>query len=174
VSLNPGGIPLAASADYTPRVGRVSRWLLLALLAWWTARFAFHPLDDSFVNGSFLHLVNLPFHEAGHVLFSPFGRFMTILGGSLMQVLVPVVCAVSFGRRHDWFATMVCVWWAGQNLVDLAPYIGDARALQLVLLGGFTGPRSKVTTGKRSCRCWAGCISIDDWAWGRTSRAAPS
>jgi len=101
--------------------------------------FAFHPLDDSFVNGSFLHLINLPFHEAGHVLFSPFGRFMTILGGSLMQVLVPVVCAVSFGRRHDWFATMVCVWWAGQNLVDLAPYIGDARALQLVLLGGFTG-----------------------------------
>ena len=30
MSLNPDGIPLAASADYTPRVGRVSRWLLLA------------------------------------------------------------------------------------------------------------------------------------------------
>ena len=74
MSLNPGGIPLAASADYTPRVGRVSRWLLLALLAWWTVRFAFHPLDDSFAGASFLHLINLPFHEAGHILFSPFGR----------------------------------------------------------------------------------------------------
>ena len=30
-------------------------------------------------------------------------------------------------------------WWAGQNLLDLAPYIADARALQLVLLGGRTG-----------------------------------
>jgi len=27
----------------------------------------------------------------------------------------------------------------GQNLVDLAPHIADARRLQLVLLGGFTG-----------------------------------
>lgn len=27
----------------------------------------------------------------------------------------------------------------GQNLLDLAPYIADARALQLVLLGGKTG-----------------------------------
>lgn len=120
-------------------MGRLSRWLLLALLAWLTVRFLSHPLDGPFVGASFLHLINLPFHEAGHVLFSPFGRLMTILGGSLMQVLVPVVCAVSFGRRHDWFATLVCTWWAGQNLVDLAPYIADARALELVLLGGATG-----------------------------------
>ncbi len=28
---------------------------------------------------------------------------------------------------------------AGQNLIDLAPYINDARNLQLVLLGGRTG-----------------------------------
>ena len=33
----------------------------------------------------------------------------------------------------------MCTWWAGQNLLDLAPYIADARALQLVLLGGRTG-----------------------------------
>ena len=42
---------------------------------------------------SFLHLINLLFHEAGHIIFSPFGQFMTMLGGSLMQVLVPIVCA---------------------------------------------------------------------------------
>jgi hypothetical protein len=28
---------------------------------------------------------------------------------------------------------------AGENLIDVAPYIADARALQLVLLGGKTG-----------------------------------
>ena len=27
----------------------------------------------------------------------------------------------------------------GENLLDLAPYIADAVALELVLLGGFTG-----------------------------------
>jgi hypothetical protein len=115
------------------------RWALLGVLLWWTARFAVHPLDGGFVSGSFLHLVNLPFHEAGHVLFSPFGPFMTALGGSLLQLIVPLACAASFLRREDRFAAAVCVWWAGQSLVDLAPYVADARALQLILLGGFTG-----------------------------------
>ena len=118
---------------------QVSRLLLLALLAWWTVGFAVHPVDGEFVGASFLHLINLPFHEAGHILFSPFGTFMTAFGGSLLQVLIPIVCVISFVRRDDWFAAAVCRWWAGQNLIDLAPYIADARALQLVLLGGRTG-----------------------------------
>ena len=97
------------------------------------------PLDGS-ANGTFLHLPNLVFHEAGHILFLPFGRFMTVLGGSLMQFLVPFVCAGTFLWQHGkHFAAAVCVWWAGQNLIDLAPYIADARALQLPLLGGGTG-----------------------------------
>ena len=118
---------------------QASRLLLLALLAWWTVGFAVHPLHGEYVGSSFLHLINLPFHEAGHILFSPFGTFMTACGGSLMQVLIPIVCVISFVRREDWFAAAVCGWWAGQNLIDLAPYIADARALQLVLLGGRTG-----------------------------------
>lgn len=111
----------------------------MALLGWWTLQFATRPLDEALIAGSFLHLVNLVFHEAGHVLFSPFGAFMTALGGSLMQLLVPAACAASFVSRRDLFAAWVCGWWCGQNLVDLAPYIADARALQLVLLGGATG-----------------------------------
>ena len=120
-------------------MGQAPRWLLLALLSWWTVRFVSHPLDGDLVGASFLHLINLPFHEAGHIIFSPFGSFMMSLGGSLTQVLIPVICAAAFVQREDWFATAVCVWWAGQNLIDLGPYIADARVLQLVLLGGFTG-----------------------------------
>ena len=109
---------------------------MLAALTW---RFGAHPLDASRVMGSFLHLVNLPFHEAGHILLSPFGPFLMALGGSLMQVAVPVVCGVALARRPDPFGAAVAAWWAGQNLIDLAPYIADARALQLPLLGGATG-----------------------------------
>ncbi len=117
----------------------LARGALLALLAVWTIRLAMHPLDVSVSGDSVLHLVNLVFHEAGHVFFSPFGAFMMSLGGSLMQVLVPVVCAVAFIRKPDLFGATVAVWWTGQNLVDLGPYIADARALQIVLLGGATG-----------------------------------
>lgn len=116
----------------------VARVALVGLLVVWTAKFAFADADG--VMGSFLHVVNLVFHEAGHVLFSPFGTFLTVLGGSLMQVLVPVVCAVALARQaHDRFGAAVAAWWAGQNFVDLAPYISDARALRLPLLGGATG-----------------------------------
>jgi hypothetical protein len=117
----------------------LARGALLALLAVWTLRFATHPLDASVIAGSALHLVNLPFHEAGHIFFAPFGSFMMSLGGSLTQVLVPVVCAVAFVRKPDLFGAAVAVWWTGQNLVDLGPYIADARTLQIPLLGGATG-----------------------------------
>jgi len=120
-------------------VERLGRWLVVVVLALLTWRFATAPLDGRALD-SFLHLPNLVFHEAGHVLFSPLGRFMTVLGGSALQMLVPLVCAATLAYQHEnWFGAAVCTWWAGQNLIDLAPYIADARRLQLVLLGGRTG-----------------------------------
>lgn len=117
---------------------RWARVALVAGLAIWTIQFARTPLSDDAMD-SFLHLPDLVFHEAGHVIFSPFGRFMTVLGGSLMQLLVPVIAAIAFVRQDDRFSASICGWWAGQNLIDLAPYIADARALRLILLGGHTG-----------------------------------
>jgi hypothetical protein len=87
-----------------------------------------------------MHLVHLPFHEAGHILFMPFGSFLMSLGGSLTQVLVPLVCLGTFlVKTRDTFGAAVALWWAGQSLMDVAPYIADARALRIVLLGGRTG-----------------------------------
>lgn len=119
----------------------MTRWARIALVAGlglWTLQFARTPLSDDAM-ASFLHLPDLVFHEAGHIIFSPFGQFMTVLGGSLMQLIVPVVAGLSLLRQEQPFGAAVCGWWAGQNLVDLAPYIADARALRLVLLGGHTG-----------------------------------
>lgn len=122
---------------------QLGRWIVIAVLAyltWEVARTPIDSLSSGSLAGSFLHLPNLVFHEAGHILFMPFGRFMTVLGGSLLQVLIPVICAIAFARQQgDWFGAAVCTWWAGENFVDLAPYIADARSLSLTLLGGRTG-----------------------------------
>jgi len=116
--------------------GRVA---LLALFIIWSLRLLALPMDAQ-VMDSFMHLVNLPFHEAGHILFSPFGPFMTVLGGSLAQLLVPLLClAALLVRTRDPYGASLCLWWLGESFLDLAPYIADARALQLVLLGGQTG-----------------------------------
>jgi len=110
---------------------------LIALILW-TWRFVSAPMGVS-AAASILHLPNLVFHEAGHVLFTPFGQFLRVLGGSLFQLLVPLGLAVAFLKQQNPFGAVVCTWWAGENLIDVAPYIADARALQLVLLGGKTG-----------------------------------
>jgi hypothetical protein len=98
------------------------------------------------IGRSFLHNINLVFHEAGHVLFQPFGRLMMFLGGSLFQVLLPLILAGAFLLvNRDAFGASVCLWWTGQSLMDIAPYIADARALRLPLLSGGTGADSPGT-----------------------------
>ena len=115
------------------------RMLVFVVLAFWAWKFITTPLDTNYTGESFLHLVNLPFHEAGHLLFMPFGRFMTILGGSLAQILMPFVCLVTFvWKTRDPFGASVALWWMAENFMDVAPYINDARAMELILLGGFT------------------------------------
>lgn len=92
------------------------------------------------INQSFMHSVNLVFHEAGHVIFTPFGRFLTILGGTLGQWLIPFIVLCTFLlKTRDTFGATIGLWWLGQSFMDIAPYINDARAGQLILLGGVTG-----------------------------------
>jgi hypothetical protein len=119
---------------------RAGRLLLLLVLARWTWLFLAWPMREDVIGASFLHLISLPFHEAGHVVFSPFGALLMTFGGSLSQVLVPVICWIAFARSSpNPFGAAVMCWWTGENLLDVAIYINDARALALTLLGGGTG-----------------------------------
>ncbi len=70
------------------------RIALTLLLAWWTVRLA---AASPWI---FLDLVNLPFHEAGHLFFRPLGSTMHYLGGSLAQLLVPGLLAGYFLLRQ--------------------------------------------------------------------------
>ncbi len=91
----------------------------------------------------FMHQVNLPFHEAGHVIFGLFGQFIGSLGGTLGQLAIPLICAIALLKtRHDTFGASLCMWWFGQNFLDIAPYMADARAGELPLLGGNYGKSS--------------------------------
>ena len=119
------------------------RVLFFQIIFIWGLKFIFAPMASNYVFDSIWHLINLPFHEFGHILFKPFGRLMTSLGGSIAQVFMPVIClAVFLIKTRDTFAASFTLWWTGQNFMDLAPYINDARSLTLPLLGGNTGRTS--------------------------------
>ncbi|GBC61178.1 zinc ribbon domain-containing protein [Desulfonema ishimotonii] len=129
-----------------PEINPVSyagRILLFVIFLLWGLSFIFTPMEKSAVGENFLHMVNTPFHEAGHIIFRPFGRFITSLGGTLGQLLMPLICMLTFIiKNRDAFAASVTLWWLAENFMDIAPYINDARAGTLPLLGGNTGQTS--------------------------------
>ena len=110
-------------------------WLraaFLAVLGYWTLR-----LGSGAATGCPLDLVNLAFHEAGHLFLTPFGETMHFLGGTLGQLAVPAGLVVYFlVVRRQPFAAAVCAWWIGENLINIAVYMADARDLALPLVGG--------------------------------------
>ena len=132
---------LTAAFFYVPeRIDAGAFWTRVAFLvafAIWGGYFITAGVDWEKLGSSFMHNINLPFHEFGHVLFMPFGEFMAILGGSLFQVLMPLalMCVFVFKQR-DTFAGSIMLWWSGQNFIDVSPYIADAQYRVLPLIGG--------------------------------------
>lgn len=79
---------------------------------------------------------DLLIHEGGHVIFGVFGEYIGMWGGTLMQLLMPLMIAIYFFRRGDDFSARVILCWFGQNFFHIAPYIKDAQAEALPLVGG--------------------------------------
>ena len=81
--------------------------------------------------------ITLAFHEMGHVLFSPFGEWLAVAGGSITQLAIPIVASLLLLRQRDVFGAAVVLQWLAGSLAGLSVYIADARAqnLPLVSLG---------------------------------------
>jgi len=77
-------------------------------------------------------------HEAGHTFFRIFGvRFITILGGSLFQILLPLVILTYFWFNHKKIGMQLSFCLIGYSWLDVAAYAADGGARQLPLIGGL-------------------------------------
>jgi hypothetical protein len=83
-----------------------------------------------------LDAVNLAVHETGHLVFAPFGEVVGVLGGTVGQLLMPLLFLGYFLRRDDRFAAAIVGGWVAQNLWTISIYVADARAQALPLVGG--------------------------------------
>jgi hypothetical protein len=110
---------------------RAARLGLTVVLAIYGLSIAGHP-----DGGSLLDNVDLPIHETGHLVFSPFGDFMQFAGGTVFQVVMPAIFVVYFLRRKDRHSASVALWWVAQNCWNVSVYAADARAQELPLVGG--------------------------------------
>lgn len=118
--------------------GRWWQWrlALLLFLTWDATR----HLKDPEAGGLFAG-ITFGVHEFGHLLFAFFGQFMTVLGGSLNQLLLPVATAALFWYYRDYFGIGVAGMWLGSSLLDLARYVADARVQELDLVGFGDDPQ---------------------------------
>jgi hypothetical protein len=113
--------------------GRVSRVALAAWLVFY-ALFLLHAARDA---DGFLLLdhVNLIVHEAGHFFFSWFGYTVGILGGTLGQLLVPLLIAAYFFWHRETSGLAFALFWFFENFLYVGHYMSDARTLALPLVG---------------------------------------
>src|SRR5258708_22591421 len=74
-------------------------------------------------------------HECGHPLFSGFGYTIMILGGTLAELIVPLLCAVYFFWRREILGFAFCSFWFFENFPYIGTYMADARAQDFPLVG---------------------------------------
>ncbi len=105
---------------------KLAVWLLLPYLFWLTFFYGYHFIDG----------VNLVIHESGHLVFSFGGETLHFLGGTLLQLAFPLAFVLHFRRHNKPFESAVCTLWFAESLMYTAEYLGDAKAMQLPLVGG--------------------------------------
>lgn len=82
-------------------------------------------------------LVDLGFHELGHMLATPLGQTVHFLAGSTTQVLVPLGLGAYFWlSQRDEVASGLMLGWAATSMQDASVYIADAPFQRLPLIGG--------------------------------------
>jgi hypothetical protein len=144
-SLAAGGTGLAPRRSVTARAPRAAppaettsqlqpwgwQWRLPLLL--WLGWTGWHYLADPAYWSIFSGII-FGSHEFGHLFFAFAGEFMTVAGGSLMQLLVPIGAIALLIAWRDYFGASCAGCWLSFSLSNLAVYVGDAVAQELPLV----------------------------------------
>src|SRR5437879_9142764 len=71
-------------------------------------------------------------HEAGHFFFSWFGHTVMILGGTLGELLAPMLCATYFLWKRETAGLACCGFWLFENFLYIGACMVDGRAEDLL------------------------------------------
>jgi hypothetical protein len=126
---------LEEAADWARGRMWIPRALLLLYLIYADYRLFTDPESSTMFSG-----ITFAFHEMGHVIFGFAGHFIGSLMGSGLQVLIPLIVIFVFYRQPDYFGMAVGGFWLSFSLFELARYVGDARAMELPLVGFTDDP----------------------------------
>ena len=127
----PLSLPETQPWDHVSRYAGIS-WLLAYSV------FLLHAFRDT-SGFLFPDLVSLMIHEAGHLFFSWGGNTLMILGGTLGELLVPLLCGLYFYFHGQTYGFTFSAFWFFENFLYIGTYMKDARAAALPLVNGDIG-----------------------------------
>jgi hypothetical protein len=106
----------------------------------WLCVYALFLLYAFFDTSGFLFpdYVNLMIHEGGHFFFSWFGHTIMILGGTLGELIVPLLCAAGFFWQREPTGFTFSMFWFFENFPYIGAYMADARTASQPLVGSET------------------------------------
>ena len=79
---------------------------------------------------------NLLFHEAGHPIVGFLSSRLEPYGGTMGQLVFPIILAAGFWRKGHPVGFAASGIWFFENFFNIARYMADARMMRLPLLGG--------------------------------------
>jgi hypothetical protein len=63
------------------------------------------------------------------------GYTLAILGGTLLELIVPFACAVLFFLRREVPGVAFCLFWFFENFLYIGHYMATARSMDIQLVG---------------------------------------
>lgn len=108
----------------------IKRWIFSLLLIPVCVYFVLHRGEYTLLDN--FHLI---VHEAGHLFFSFFGTFIQFLGGTLMQLIIPLLLLIIFYKSAMPKGMQISFFLLGHSLINVSVYAADARTQVLPLLG---------------------------------------
>jgi hypothetical protein len=108
-------------------------WLVRLPPVIWLVYIFFRHFSNPDYTG-ILSSLNLAIHELGHLVFSFFGQFICVAGGTIAQLLAPLIALFNFYKLKDFFAMSLSFGWLSTSLFDAARYMADARSMELPLV----------------------------------------
>ena len=160
----------------------ISRYAGIAWLCFYVLFLGYAAADRT--GFLFLDYANLMIHEVGHPLFCFLGYTPMILGGTLAELIVPLLCAAYFFWKREISGTAFCGFWFFENCPYIGTYMADARAQNLPLVGsgdhdwgilfgqwGLLAQDQKIGGATRAIG-WLGMVAVMCWLAWRTYESA--
>lgn len=120
---------MVEGAKFYTRSDNIKRWIpsvLMIPVCW------YFITTDTYTYLDYFHLI---VHEAGHAMLGFIHEVVTALGGTIMQLIIPVLLIIYFFVNYMRKSLQAALFLEGHSFLNVSIYAADAKDMKLELFG---------------------------------------